>query len=571
MAKKKRLERRSVLKAGVALTTLAALPSALAKPKKPAPAKPVRRDDDPQLSLEKLAYLRLAFGPRLKDLEKWSNLGPTPEKRMGAWLETQLKPKAIDDAFCEQKIAHEGLSTLSKSMEKLWADHVVAPDQMKQEEKQTEKKAEKQAANSEAAAPKAKAKDEGELRRQPASETEIATWLRAVYSERQLLEVMASFWHNHFNVFAWDNRIGATFVHYDRDVIRKHTFGNFREMLEDVAKSPTMLLYLDNGINQSGNPNENYARELFELHTLGAENYLGTRDRESVAVSEGVPVGYVDGDVYEAARCFTGWRLDTGGNSKNTGTFEYFDQWHDRFQKIVLGKRLKEYQPPLKDGRDVLDLLADHPGTARFVSRKLCRQFVADEPTDRLVAKVAKIFHATRKAPDQIAQVIKFIALSEDFKASSGQKMARPFEATVSFLRATGADFTPTDQFLKNFEPTGRRLFSWRTPDGFPDRGAKWLGTNTIFERWRLMNHCLLGTFEGVHIDPGLIAPELIAGGAGDPAPFIPHLENKFLFRELSMKSRGALLEFLKKNEKRPRRFLFATSMAFMAPEMQWA
>lgn len=507
--------------------------------------------------LETFAMQRLALGLRPSERDEWSQLAPQDEKRLAAWLERQLKPSTIDDRGCDEKIERLQLKTLHKSMAQLWADHVVAADKMRQEEKQT--------AMMDESAAKGEKKDENELRRRPAVETEIATWMRSVHSRRRLLEVMTGFWHDHFNIYAWEPKISPAFVHFDRDVIRKHAFGNFRALLEEVAKSPAMLLYLDNGINQSGNPNENYARELFELHTLGAENYLGTKDRGSVPLKDGVPIGYVDGDVYESARCFTGWRLQQGDKTKNNGEFEYFDQWHDRFQKVVFGKHLKEYQPPMKDGHDVLDLLANHPGTARFIARKLCRRFVADEPSEPLVEKVAKVFHNQRKSVDQMAHVLKTVVLSNEFKTSREQKITRPFEFIVASLRALNADFTPSDHFLRNFESTGQKLFSWRTPDGFPDRGGQWFGTNAFFERWHLLNHILLGEVDGVRID------EDVLGKPKDPGEFLTHLEVNVLQRSLSASSRSSLVAFLKKNEKRPRRFLLATGMALMSPEMQWS
>ncbi|OUC07227.1 hypothetical protein RY27_16130, partial [Litorilinea aerophila] len=159
-----------------------------------------------------------------------------------------------------------GFTALDKSLAQLWADHVQGDQD----------------------------------RYLPAWEVERATFIRAVYSKRQLVEVLADHWHNHFNVYGFDYWIAPVFVHYDRDVIRGHMLGNFRQMLEAVAQSPAMLFYLDNQSNSGGSPNENYARELFELHTMGAENYLGVRSPEDPALVDGNGnrVGYIDADVY---------------------------------------------------------------------------------------------------------------------------------------------------------------------------------------------------------------------------------------------------------------------------------
>jgi uncharacterized protein (DUF1800 family) len=379
------LSRRQFL--GAALGAAALAPRALAQAAaKAEPAAPAAAAELPPL--ETIALSRLAFGPTPAELEALRALGPTPRRRVAAWLEAQLHPESVADKDCERRLAGLKLETLGKSLTQLWADHAAAANALR-DKAQAEQKAFDLAMSSAAAAsastgtaaaaPRPPLFDDNKLRLQPTRELEAATWLRAVYSRRQLAEVLADFWHDHFNVYGWDNQIAPVFVAFNRDVIRRHALGNFRELLEAVATSPAMLFYLDNALSQSANPNENYARELFELHTLGAENYLGTRDRATVARdAAGVPAGYVDGDVYEAARAFTGWRVANGRGVDDTGEFLYYEPWHDRFQKIVLGRALQELQPPMKDGRDVLDLLADHPGTARYVSRKLCRRLVGD-------------------------------------------------------------------------------------------------------------------------------------------------------------------------------------------------
>ena len=166
------------------------------------------------------------------------------------------------------------------------------------------------------------------------------------HSERQLVQVLSDFWFNHFNVFPEDVLVRSVFSHYEQDVIRAHVLGNFREMLEAVATSPAMLFYLDNVASRNSGPNENFSRELFELHTLGSENYLGVGLQREVPQDEaGNPIGYVDADVFEATRCFTGWSFDD-----DVGAFLYRSDWNDRFQKNVLGRFFPQDQPPLQDG-----------------------------------------------------------------------------------------------------------------------------------------------------------------------------------------------------------------------------
>ena len=219
--------------------------------------------------------------------------------------------------------------------------------------------------------------------RRPAFETFLMTWMRNLYSDWQLQEIMVEFWHNHFNVSIEANdSIAFLFPIYDREVIRKHAFGNFREFLEATAKSPCMLLYLDNAFSKSGPANENYARELFELHTLGAENYfnhLYDEWRQVPGAFEGKAEGYIDEDVYEAARAFTGWTVGDGEEHEGgvrfprTGEFHYYDGWHDQYQKRIMGMEFKSHQGPMKDGLKVLDMLAYHPGTAHYICGKLVR------------------------------------------------------------------------------------------------------------------------------------------------------------------------------------------------------
>ena len=229
----------------------------------------------------------------------------------------------------------------------------------------------------------------------PVEEVRVASWIRAVYSKWQLKEIMTEFWHNHFNVNAFsETKVSSTFPIYDRDVIRKNCFGNFRGFLEDVAKSTAMQYYLDNFSSKASPANENFARELFELHTLGSGHYfnnLYNRWREVPGALERKPIGYIDEDVYEAARSFTGWTiadgsgLGKGDNLPNTGSFYYYDGWHDNYQKRVLGVEFDPNQPPLADGLKVLDLVAYHPGTAKHLCEKLCQRFISDTPSASIV------------------------------------------------------------------------------------------------------------------------------------------------------------------------------------------
>jgi len=493
----------------------------------------------PAASVETVVFNRLGFGPRPGDLQEFHRLGPTSRIRLEKYSEFQLHPSSIDDSACESKLAALNLSTLKKPLRQLWNDHFVVPAAMRAEQDKLP-----QPSPLPSLAPKAAPKPDPsrDLTLEPVRQTEIATWMRIIYSRRQLQEVLADFWHNHFNVFGWDTQISPVFVHYDRDVIRTHMMGNFRELLEAVATSPAMLFYLDNFVNQSGNPNENYARELFELHTLGAENYLGTRDRNlAPGYASGQPIGYVDGDVYEASRCFTGWRVESGSSTANTGEFAYFEPWHDRFQKIVLGRSLKEYQPPMKDGRDVLDLLAAHPGTARFLARKICRRLVCDDPPASLVAQVASVFHEERKSPDQLRRVVRTVILSPEFASSWGTKLKRPIEAAASMIRATEAEFVPSEGFFNQQGRAGQRLFQWHSPDGYPDTHGRWTSTTSFVERWRFCNLLVNNQIPGVKADLAGKTPS----GLRNAASVVQFLSDRLLGYSMEPRSLLRITSFL--------------------------
>jgi uncharacterized protein (DUF1800 family) len=334
-------------------------------------------------------------------------------------------------------------------------------------------------------------------RNRPWIEVAAATLIRAVYSRWQLREVLVDFWHNHFNVnAAGDNSVAVALPSYDRDVIRRHALGNFRELLEAVAKSTAMQIYLNNRSSRAGCANENYGRELFELHTLGRDNYYNAvydKWRKVPGALQGKPIGYIDQDVYEAARAFTGWTIEDGSGIgpgqtlPRTGKFVYVESWHDGYQKRVLGAEFDPFQPPMADGRRVLDLVAHHPGTARFVCGKLCRRLVGDTPPDALVAGAAEIWAKHQNRPDQIAQTVRFIAMSPDFAKSWGAKVKRPLELAASYLRATGIDFTPTEGLINELAAGGQRLFGWGPPTGHPDTRDYWLSTNAMRHRWSLI------------------------------------------------------------------------------------
>ncbi len=432
-----------------------------------------------------IALNRMAFGPRPGDVAAFNALGADDDARLAAYVQQQLNPDPIQANDVEYHQRRSGLNgypnpgytTLGKSLAQLWADHQTG----------------------------------GNQRSRPVEETRLNTYLRMVYSKWQLREVMADFWLNHFNIYGYEMYTQETFVHYDRDVIRPNIFGNFRDMLEAVTRSTSMLYYLDNYTNTRNGPNENWARELFELMTLGAENYYGVGAQSVVPVwaagvnwpagtasaGQPIPAGYVDNDVYETARAFTGW-----GVSGTLGTFLYSAGNHDNFQKAVLSLgvvNIQPNQPDEKDGEDVLTMLAAHPGTGRYVARKLCRRLISDNPPQALVETVGDLFTAEWQSADQLKQVYEAILLSDEFKTTWGEKIKRPVEFSVSAMRAVNANWnfgytsqnpltveSDTSNFLSRQSKTGHNLFARIPPDGFGDREDVWSGSNTRLQCWRL-------------------------------------------------------------------------------------
>ena len=446
-------------------------------------------------------------------------------------------------------LAAQSFTTLSKSLPQLWADHVIKKDV------------------------------DWSVRMAPVNETLRATFIRAVYSKRQLVEVLADFWHNHFNVYGYDSWSGGTWVQYDRDVIRANLLGNFRVLLGAVVKSPAMLYYLDNISNTSAGPNENLARELFELHSMGAENYLGViADRSQVPPdAEGKPVGYIDEDVYGATRSFTGWRVN-----KDTGEFLFADAEHDKYAKTVLNVNIPSFAG-VQDGETVLDLVADHPGTGRYICRKLCRRLIADNPPDSIVQAAAAVFYAQRGAPDQLKQVVRTILLSSEFRSTWGEKIKRPLEYAASLLRATNADFVPDDSFSWSYESMGQPLFEWRPPNGYPDFKEDWSSTMPMLQRWRFCNYLMDGWHYGgtgankddlrVNLDGQM--PAAIT----TPEAIVDFWADRILGRPLPLDERQPIVDFMAAGRNPSydlpaadiaERLRFMVGLIFMAPSFLW-
>ncbi len=355
------------------------------------------------------ALSRMTYAPRSDEIARANEIG------RDAWIEEQLAPETIDDLDCELR---------TRGLDTLWMDPDlilnVRQDAVKQELQQ-------------------------------------AAVLRAIYSRRQLYETMVEFWGDHFNIAqdkldcAWLKTVD------DREVIRKHALGNFHDLLWASMHSPAMLHYLDNQENFKDAPNENYARELLELHSLD------------------VDAGYTQRDVRETARCLTGWTV----NQKwRRGRFEFDAGQHDDAEKIVLGVTI----PPSggeADGQKVFDAISAHPALPRFIARKLVRRFVADHPPASLVEKTARVFSETR---GEIKAMLRVILFSPEFQNAS-PKYKRPLHLVAGALRQLNVETNVSALLLDQLARMGQPLFQWAMPDGFPDRASAW--QNNLLSRWQ--------------------------------------------------------------------------------------
>ena len=331
------------------------------------------------------------------------------------------------------------------------------------------------------------------------AELAMAKVTRAIYSDRQLQQVMDDFWFNHFNVFAGKGEDRYYLTSYERDVIQSHALGKFKDLVTATAKSPAMLFYLDNFLSADpraaerqameramrqqarygpfgrprpprppANPNakknerglnENYGRELMELHTLGVEG------------------GYTQKDVTEVARAFTGWTLE---KPRQFADFKFDDRLHDPDPKVVLGKKI--HSGGMKDGEQVLDFLAHHPSTGKFISTKLARRFVSDNPPPALVERMAATFQSS---DGDIRAVMKTMIWSPEFwsREAYRAKIKTPFELVVSAARALGTDVDTPLPLVQWIGRIGEPLYQCQPPTGYSDKAEAWVNTGALLNR----------------------------------------------------------------------------------------
>jgi uncharacterized protein (DUF1800 family) len=491
---------------------------------------------------------RLGFGPRPGDVARVKAVG------LENYINQQLHPEKIADTIAENKV--RDLTVLNMTTAELYEKYPQPGQLLRQLQARGVMPSETTAETPGNPLQNEKYREvlqkyyrENGLQ-QPQriiAELQASRILRAVYSERQLHEVMVDFWTNHFNIFAGKGADRWLLPAYDRDTIRPHALGKFLPLLQATAQSPAMLFYLDNFQSVSPNMNrpgpraqqqrrginENYARELMELHTLGVDG------------------GYTQKDVQEVARCFTGWtifqprgagaalnpRLGEAGRRK-AGTFFFNFRAHDDGEKTVLGHKIPA-GGGIKDGMVVLEILARHPATAKFIATKLVRHFVADDPPAALIERAAAAF---TKSDGDIRETLKTIFFSKEFNSPEAYraKVKRPFELAVSAIRALGAETNGgvgTHQWIARM---GEPLYGFQTPNGYSDAAESWVNTGGLLERMNFGLALANNRVPGTRVDLGRLT-----NGETSHANVLDQTLKTLLAGEISSATKEALLKQL--------------------------
>lgn len=379
---------------------------------------------------EAVAFLnRFGFGPGMGSIERFARLGRE------AWVEEQLNPQEALPTHLTARIGRLEIYHLGPWDLRDWKEEAVIA-QMQQN-----------------------------------------AVLRATYSPWQLEERMVDFWTNHFNIFTKKGLAVYRKPWDERNVIRRHALGRFPDMVMASAKSTAMLLYLDQQNSTSAHPNENYARELLELHTLGVDG------------------GYTQRDVMEVARCFTGWSEERGFLQKK-GAFAFRAEIHDSGAKSVLGRTIPA-GGGIEDGEEVVRIVSLHPSTARHITSKLCAYFLGD-PNHRVQPELAKVFIDSE---GDLKAVMRLVLA--EFPSSSLPVLKRPLDFVVSALRATDAATDGAEPLQSALASMGQPLYLWPMPDGFPVESEAW--TSSLLGRWNFASGLAHNRFKGTHIDPKVL------------------------------------------------------------------
>ena len=557
------------------------------------------------------ALNRLTYGPRPGDVERVRQIG------LAKWIDQQLNPRSIDDSALEARLNVYPTLTMTTAQlleeypnpnpaAKLARQSNQESTQVQNAQKQAddaitamarEMDANSGAANgsaenggsmtSAAAVPDAPSPmkmnparpgsgrrdslsvdpnavprgiaDDSKRPQRVVQELAMAKMTRAIYSERQLQQVMDDFWFNHFNVFAGKGEVKWYLTSYERDVIQPNALGKFSDLLTATAKSPAMLFYLDNFLSAAPNAaerqameramrqqmrhgpygypprptqaqnqkrqqrglNENYGRELMELHTLGVDG------------------GYTQKDVTEVARCFTGWTIE---RPRVLAQFKFDEKVHDPDPKVVLGKKI--HAGGMKDGEQVLDLLAKNPSTAKFISTKLARRFVSDDPPPALVERMARSF---QKSGGDIREVLRTMIYSPEFwsREAYRAKVKTPYELVVSSVRALGSDVDTPMPLVQWVGRIGEPLYQCQPPTGYSDKADTWVNAGALLNR---LNFSLALAGNKVRGSRSDVAALLGSDTQADPKQILDRAVEVFL----GGKARPGTVETLQKQLENP-------------------
>ena len=534
-----------LLATAVAVTLASASPrrSHEESPPPPSPSSPGRSDNSRKQFAGKLpiaelneqeailhALNRLGFGPHPGEVEQIEKTG------LENWIQAQLHPENTADPVIDARLAeYPALGLSAASLFEKYPPPDVAAKRLGIKVDEYQKRLQDQTKQ-----PHGTSSLPFKDQQQIVNELMQAKLVRAIYSEHQLREQLEDFWFNHFNVFIYKDLDRWYMIPYERDAIRPHVLGKFRDLLEANATSPAMLFYLDNSSSAdphafdrlklhpvSARPgiklpplgpkrglNENYGRELMELHTLGVDG------------------GYTQQDVIDVARAFTGWTIET---PRENPAFYFDERLHDSDPKRVLGKKINA--GGIKDAKQVLDLLAKNAHTAHHISLQLAEHFVSDNPPDALVKRMTKTFE---KSKGDIRAVMTTMIYSPEFwsRTAFRAKVKTPFELVASTVRALGADVDQPLQMVQWVARMGEPLYQCLTPNGYSDKAAAWISTGSLLNRVNFAVALTNNKIRGAQVDVNSLVGLDVSG---NPKLALDRVEAVFLAGQVSDTTRATL------------------------------
>jgi uncharacterized protein (DUF1800 family) len=489
---------------------------------------PIRELNEEEAILH--ALNRLGYGPRPGQVDQIKKTG------LENWIQAQLHPENMSEPVVDARLVQfPALGLSAAGLLDQYPPQEVAAKRLGMKVEDYQKHLQ-DLAKQPGSANSPPFKDPNQI----VNELMEAKMVRAIYGERQLSEQLSDFWFNHFNIFVYKDLDRWYLIPYERDAIRPHVLGKFRDLLEATAKSPAMLFYLDN--SSSADPqafqrlklhpvharpgetlppvggkrglNENYGRELMELHTLGVDG------------------GYKQEDVIEVARAFTGWTIES---PRENPQFYFDERIHDPDPKRVLGKKIKD--SGIKDGEQVLDLLVKNKNTARHISLQLAEYFVSDDPPPALVARMAKTFE---KSKGDIRAVMTTMIYSPEFwsRAAFRAKVKTPFEIVASTARALGADVDQPMQLAQWVSRIGEPLYQCLPPTGYSDKAATWVSTGALLNRVNFAVALTSNKVRGAQVD----LDSMVGTDVGtNPQLALDRVEAEFLAGQVSDSTRETL------------------------------